>query len=280
MFGLTANVPVGGLAGWRYLQRTETTQLELISKSPRVSRDLEYFDANIAKATTAEALVEDPTLLRVALTAFGLEDQQQNKAFLLKVLEEGTIAEDAFANRLSDKRFHDFAEAFSYGNVFGPPLVADFFKEDIRADFLRQSFEIAVGEQDENLRLALNFVRNIQEIAQDPAVEQAGWFGVMGQAPIRQVVEKAFGLPAQTVGLDLDRQRELFEAKSSSVLGQSDAGVFLDPEKVDEVVRRFLLRSQIESGDLGYSSGATALSILQASGLGGGASFGLVQSFF
>jgi hypothetical protein len=264
MFGVTVSLPTSGLAGWRFLQRTEAIQQELVSNSPRVTRELEHFDANIAKATTAEALVEDPVLLRVALTAFGLEDQMANKAFLLKVLEEGTEQDDAFANKLADTRFQKFAKAFGYGNIAGPPVKISTFQEGIKEDYLRQSYQIAVGEQDNDLRLALNFVSSIKEIAEESDSDNTGWLDVMGQISLRTVVEKAFGLPSETVALDLDRQSEIFEQKASAILGQADASVFQDPEKVDEVVRRFLLRAQIDAGPIGYSPAATALSILQS----------------
>ncbi len=265
--------------GWSFLQRTQSMQQDLISQSPRVVRELAHFDEKIGQAKTAEALIQDPVLLNVALTAFGLEDQLPNKAFLLKVLEEGTESGEAFANRLADKRFYDFAEAFGYGNIAGQRVGFGPWQEDIKAAYLRQSFEIAVGDQDQDLRLALNFVRSIEEIAKSPTAETTGWFDIMGQAPLRQVVEKAFGLPKEFVGLDLDRQHEVFSEKSIALLGQGDPSVFQDPDKVEAVVRRFLLLKQIESGDLGYSPGATALSVLQASGLGTGASAGLVRSF-
>ncbi len=264
MFGLTVSVPTGGVAGWRFLQRTETVQQETISNSPRVARELAHFDANIEKATTAEALVDDPVLLRVALTAFGLEDQFANKAFLRKVLEEGTDNDDAFANRLADGRFRKLAKAFGYGNVAGPRVKIGALQDEVREGYVRQTFEIAVGEQDNDLRLALNFARSIEEIADGESTTRTKWLEIMGQAAMREVMEKAFGLPTEIVALDLDRQAEIFEKKAKEILGDSDPSVFKDPEKVDEVVRRFLLRAQIENGPTGYSSAATALSILQS----------------
>ena len=80
-------VPTGGLAGWRFLQRTYDTQFEAFSKSVSLQRDTDYFKENIAEATTAEALVSDRRLLTVALGAFGLQVRRDLK----QVREEGLM---------------------------------------------------------------------------------------------------------------------------------------------------------------------------------------------
>ena len=73
----TPVVPLGGLSGWALLSRTSERQTDLFNKSPQIVRDTEYFEQNIAKITTAEGLVSDRRLLRVALGAFGLQERYQ-----------------------------------------------------------------------------------------------------------------------------------------------------------------------------------------------------------
>ena len=97
-------VPTGGLAGWRFLQRTYDTQFEAFNQSVSLQRDTDYFRENIGQVTTAEALVSDRRLLSVALGAFGLQDDVDNRYFIRKVLEEGSVNEDALAVRFADRR--------------------------------------------------------------------------------------------------------------------------------------------------------------------------------
>ena len=52
-------VPISGIAGYLFMQRTQATQQEVFNKSPQIARDVAYFKDNIANATTAEALVSD-----------------------------------------------------------------------------------------------------------------------------------------------------------------------------------------------------------------------------
>ena len=79
-----------GLVAWRFLQRTYNLQFENFQQSAQLQRDTDYFLENISKVKTAEDLVSDRQLLSVALGAFGLQDDLDNKYFLKRVLGDGT----------------------------------------------------------------------------------------------------------------------------------------------------------------------------------------------
>ena len=108
-------VGLGGLAGWRVLQRMESRQVEATAKDPVVQRAAAYFKGNLSTTTTADDLVGDYKMLQVALGAFGLDTDIANKAFIRKVLESDLGDRSSLANRLGDKRYLRFAEAF--GNI-------------------------------------------------------------------------------------------------------------------------------------------------------------------
>ncbi|MCI4662247.1 MAG: DUF1217 domain-containing protein [Neomegalonema sp.] len=110
----TAIVPQSGLTGYRLLQQLESGEKTRLAQDAAFKRDLEYFKENIASVESAADLVADRRLLNVALTAFGLESEINNRAFIRKVLDEGIESSDAFANKLSDKRWYKLAEAFNF----------------------------------------------------------------------------------------------------------------------------------------------------------------------
>ena len=89
-------VPLGGIAGWQFLQRTQTQQREALAASPLIKRETQHFLKEIGSITSAQDLVADRTLLKVALGAFGLESDLNNRFFVQKILEDGTAAQDAF----------------------------------------------------------------------------------------------------------------------------------------------------------------------------------------
>jgi len=268
MIGFQPIVPQTGYVGWRFLDRTAETQRVAFEKSPELLRDLEYFKENISKATTAEDLVNDRRLLKVALGAFGLEDDLDKRAYVLKALVEGTDADDSFANRMVDKRYQELSKAFGYGNLFGARVARSDFAKSIIDPYKVQKFEVAVGESDESMRLAMVFVREIGEFSNSDSADDSAWFKVMGNPPLRKIFETAFGLPNSFGLLDVDKQRDVFRDKARKMFGDSSLAVFRESENVDKMLRTFFVRKQIsESSDTGVP-GTTALTLLQNSAAG------------
>ena len=62
-------IPAGGYAGWTFLNRTREVQQSAFEASPQISRDVAAFEERIGSITSAEELVGDRQLLRVALGA-------------------------------------------------------------------------------------------------------------------------------------------------------------------------------------------------------------------
>lgn len=256
-------VPASGNLGWIFLNRTREAQQDAFDNSAQVQRDTDYFRENISEIRSAEELVSDRRLLSVALSAFGLSDDIDNKFFVKKVLEDGTLAEDAFANRLTDKRYFNMAESFSF-DVSPPNTVLSSFADDIINKYKAREFEVAVGNTDEDLRLALGFERELTEIADRDLSETSTWLSVMGSPPLRRVFETALGLPTQFAAIDIDRQVEVFQEKSQRTFGTSNPSDFVDPELQDDLVRNFLFRAELDAAASATTRGSVALSLLQS----------------
>jgi hypothetical protein len=260
---MVAVVPIGGYAGWRFLSATVNEQVARMAESPVQARDRAYFRETIGKITSAADLVSDFRLLRVALGAFGLENDLPNRAFIQKVLADGTIDEGALSNRLADKRYRQFSEAFGFGSPLPPRTQLPGFADRILARFDRLEFERAVGESDGDMRLALTAARELPELAQRNLSDTTAWLSVLGNPPLRRVFETAFGLPVSIGTLDLDRQVAAFKDASERVLGHSDISRFLQPEATEDLVKSFTLRAQLAAGPSGTTPGAIALTLLR-----------------
>ena len=269
-------IPLGGIAGLRFLERTGDVQREAHARSPEIQRDIAYFAENIGNVKTAEDLISDRRLARVALGAFGLGDDVDKRAFVKKILEGGTTDESALANRLTDQRYRDITDAFRFDRESGPRTGLSSLRDDIISKYLDQSFEISVGEQDSSLRLALDFKRRINEVA------ERGWFAILGDRPAREVFQTALGLPSETGSLDIDKQKELFEERAEKLLGSEGLAALNDPAVLDKVVSRYLVLDDALRGPNVNTPGFTALTLLSsaASGFGPSASFSLFQSSF
>lgn len=275
-------LPSTGFVGYKLLLATEATQREVFEKQPEIRRDVEYFKEKIGDVKTAEELVSDRRLLKVALGAFGMDDEIDKKAFLRRILEEGTENDDAFAKKFVDPRYTKIADAFGFGNIIGARTNFTGFATEITEAYAERQFEIAVGEQNETLRLALNFRREIATYANAKDPESTAWFSAMGDVPVRTVLEGALGLPSATGTLDIDLQHKAFREASSNTFGSKSMDVFKDTEQVENAIRRFIARRSIDEGPSASTPGATALTLLSnaAQGFGSGASQNLLLSSF
>lgn len=253
-------LPLGGYAGWRFLSRTLPQQQATFAGSAPVQRATDYFKANIARATTPEALVKDRRLLEVALGAFGLKDDLDSRAFIQRVLADGTLKPDALASRLSDKRYAALALEFGYGDL-GARVGLDGFADRIVARYQAQAFQEAVGAQDADMRLALNLPTGLAEVAKATTNPRAQWFSVMGNPPLRAVFEAALGLPKSFGALSIDQQLGQFQARAEATFGTSRVDGFADPARQEKLVRLFLLRSDAQAS--GASPAAMALQLLR-----------------
>ena len=256
-------IPQTGYSGWKFLNRTLVQQKQAFDKAPDFKRDIDYFKANIGKIDSAEQLVSDHRLLTVALGAFGLEADIKAKAFIKKVLADGTLKTTALATRLSDKRYLEMSKTFGFGDFAVPSTKISDFGEKITTLYKERQFEVAIGNQDGNLRLAMSLPRDLGAIAKKSSSEATKWFTIMGNLPLRQVFQTAFNLPSSFASIDLDKQLETLQAKAESTFGSSDVSQFTDPEKIDKLVKLFLLRSDLATATAQTSRGSTVLGMLQ-----------------
>jgi hypothetical protein len=255
-------LPIGGYAGYAFLKRTMANQTAAFVSQASVKRDETYYREKIGSISTAEQLVADSRLLRVSLAAFGLEDDLPNKFFIKKVLEEGTLKPDALANKLTDKRYAKMATAFGFA-LSTPSTKLSTFADKILSAYETKQFAVAVGTQNEDMRLALNAEQELPALAASNASENSKWYTVLGNTPLRNVFEKAFGLPPSFGAIDIDKQVETMKKRSESTFGSASLDQFSDSTKIEKLIRQFLVRSEFEASASGLSRGQIALTLLQ-----------------
>lgn len=165
---------------------------------------------------------------------------------------------------MGSKEYLAFSKAFGFGDFSIPNTQLSDFPDQIIAAYKARAFESAVGQQNDDMRLALNAERELQALAQKSSSDETKWFTVMGSAPLRSVFEKALGLPSGFGALDLDQQLSMFRDKASRAFGDSRIDQFTDPEAIEKLVRTFLIRSEVSAGISFSSPAAMALQLLQS----------------
>lgn len=253
---------LGGFAGWGFLKRTMATQQSAQQATPAVKRDEAYFRERIAKIDTADQLVADKRLLRIALTAFGLEGDAGSGAFIKKVLADGTLKDGTLSSKLANKQYEKLSAAFGFGDFTVPRNKLSDFSDKILAQVRARQFETAVGAENNTYRLALNAEREIPAIAKQTMSENGKWFTILGNPPIREVIQTALGLPRSFASIDLDQQVKVLKLRAEAAFGSDSVGQFTDPKRMEALTRRFLLRADAQ--DLTTTSpAAMALQLLQ-----------------
>ncbi|WP_306456135.1 DUF1217 domain-containing protein [Octadecabacter ascidiaceicola] len=227
-----------------------------------MTRLTDTFRERIGGVRTAEDLVQDRELLEVALGAFGLDDDINNTFFIKKVLEEGSIETGALANRLSDSRYADFSKAFGFGDFDIPRTALSFFADEIVDRYEAEQFGQAVGEKDNDMRLALNLGRALDDVVDGNSSNNGRWYAMMGNAPLRGMFETALGFPSSFATLDIDKQLEQFQARAKATFGSDEMSDLASSKNQEKMIRLFMLRSEI-SASSATSGASIALSLLQ-----------------
>jgi hypothetical protein len=197
---------------------------------PVVAREAEYYLAHIQEAKSIEDLLGDHRLFAFAMKAFGLEDMTYAKAFMRKVLAEGVDSNDAFARKLADTRYRDFAETFNFQRYGETATVFDRTRQGTVDRYVRQVMEEDAGSQNEGVRLALYFQRK--------AATLTSAYGILADAALLKVAQTALGLPAAMSNMDIERQAELIAARL-------DVADLKDPGKLGKFLTGFAARWDI-----------------------------------
>ncbi|MEM7637641.1 MAG: DUF1217 domain-containing protein [Pseudomonadota bacterium] len=271
-------LPLSGFAGWNFLQETYDKQLETYSASPQIQRDIDYFKEKFAQPISVEDFVTDPRLRRISLTAFGLNGEEWKTGYIRNILEQVQEPDSTFLQRLNNPQYTSFAEALEPANGQINLITSEI--DTIAARYAAESFELAVGQQDDTMRLSLNYQDGIGELVTEGSTDEAVLFKLLGSTPIRTVLETALGIPADISQLDVDRQAEFLDDRLKSQFGINSVQDLKSPEVVEQVLQRYQILAGINQNLSATSSASTALVLLgnAAAGFGSIASQNLFLS--
>ena len=214
-------IPLSGLGGWAFLQSTYDSQLETYSNSAQIKNDIDYFTEKLSQPIAVEDFVTDGRLRRIALTSFGLAEESWKTGYVRNVLEEVQDPESTFLARLNNQAYTDFANALRPTSD-GMINLASGQVERLTAQYASESFEEAVGQQDNAMRLSLNYQTEIADLVDSNSTDQTNLYRMLGSVPVRTVMETALGLPSEFASLDIDRQAEVRDERLNLAVVRRD----------------------------------------------------------
>lgn len=266
----------GSLSGWAFLQATQERQQTTFESSPDIERNVDRMREKLSEPFSLDDLMGDRQLLSSVLQSFGLESELDKGAFVRRIISDGPDDPQGFARRLNNSDFIELADVFQ-ADSDGLIRLTETTVNGMIDDYQDRAFQTAVGDIEPDLRLALNFEKEIGGLAADSASDRSFWFKVIGSAPIMEVVSSAFILPDGFANLDVDKQAEYLDRRAEQKLGSDYREVLATSDGAEQMIRDFLLQRQIENGPTALTPGASALTLL-GGGLGTQSLFSLVLS--
>lgn len=271
-------IPVSGIGGWRFLQATYDRQLASHSENPQVRADRNYLIGKLSEPITTEDFLNDRRLLRIAMTAFDLGGEEWKRGFISKALTEAADPTSTWLARLNNSKYTAFASMFA--SATGEIKLSEAKVQELAAAYNTAAFELSVGEVDESMRLALNFQSELPKLIGTGTNETAMLYRILGDVPVRTVLEKATGLPESMRKLPIEKQAEMLKAAMQRTFGIDKVSDLTAADKMDKAVQRYHAVQSVQSANYGTSGAANALVLLggSGSGLGPQASLNLLLS--
>jgi hypothetical protein len=174
-------------ANFQLIARDIDRSLLSVSKQPTVARESEYFRANIGNVKTVEEFVGDSRLFNYAMKAHGLSDMAYAKAFMIKALNEGVSEPDAFANKLTDKRYAEFVKVFNFAARGGEAV--DFMpaRDNTASKYQIAAFNNGVDPLNATLQAQVKYFK--ENVVKITSVDQ-----FMASTDVYGIAMKAYGL--------------------------------------------------------------------------------------
>jgi hypothetical protein len=221
------------ITAYRTISQNYDRTVELTKSSPMVKRETDYYRETIGNITSVDDFLNDTRVFNYAMKAFGLDDFMYAKGFMRKALEGGIDADDSFANKLTDPRFKEFVTTFNFER-YGATTTKFTRTQDGTIDrYVRMQLETNAGQDNDAVRLALNFQRKAPDITTA--------YGILADRAMLEVVKTALQLPDTFSAYDIDKQAEVIASKL-------DIADFKDPEKLNDFIERFALMWDVSTG--------------------------------
>jgi hypothetical protein len=249
------------LATYGLIVRDLPRSLETTAAKPQVAREAAHYLERIGNVKSVDDFLADDRVYAFAMKAFGLGDMTYAKAFMRKVLTEGTDKPDSFANSLSDRRYREFAETFNFARYGETATVFDRTRQGTVDRYVRQTLEEDAGVQNEGVRLALYFERKAS------GIQSA--YAILADPALLKVVQTTLGLSPANSAADIDRQAEMISARL-------DIEDLKDPDKLAKFLTRFA--TLWELGNAAAAPTAPASAVLFAQPLEAGIGADLLAS--
>ncbi len=233
-------------------EQNQTKAIATTAQQPQVARDMAAFAAAVAGAKSPAALLQNPTVMKVLLTANGLGDQVAYTALASKALLSNVNDPKSLANQLTNTRWKTVAQTYDFANkglsILQNPKVISTLANAYAEVTWRKSLDAATP----GLSNALSFRQSAGTIT---SVDQ-----ILGDPTLRTVITTTLGIPQQIAFQSLPAQEK-------AVTSQVDIAKFKDPKFVESFTQRYLIAAGAAASATANANPDLTTLAVQAQGL-------------
>lgn len=189
-----------------------------------VSRETQYYLSNIGNVKSVDGLLNNDKLYTYVMKAYGLSDMTNAKGLIRKVLEGGVASSTSLANTLHDPRYKALATAFNFAANGAATTSATAAQQGTVSNFVEQTLETNVGQQNQGAQMALYFQRMA------PNITSA--YNILGDTTLLKVVQTALGLP-------VSMSQENIDVQAKMITNQLKISDLQNPAKLQKFIERY-----------------------------------------
>ena len=184
---------------YQLITKDISKSIDRIEQQPVVDRDTKYYLDNITKVKSIDDFVNNDRLFKYAMKAFGLEDMDYAKAFMVKALKEGVSDSSSFANKLTDKRYAEFVSAFNFAANGADATIYNKAQQLVTKNYAAQAEIAGVDPNSDYVKGETTYY--LANITKVKSIDD-----LMGNSRLYTYALAAFGLDSATEDKDLIKQ--------------------------------------------------------------------------
>jgi hypothetical protein len=190
-----------GLVTYLALERGDPSRaIGKFRSSAAVAREVEAFRNEIGRLKAPEDLYRNRRLMRVVLSAYGLDSEINALGRIKAVLNSDIADPGALANRLKDRRYREIAGDLRIARTGLATLQKPDMIARLTDRYVAAEYEKSLGQQNPALREARYFAQNVGKAR--------SIYEILGDPVLRKVLTETLGLPPQIALQPIESQAE------------------------------------------------------------------------
>jgi hypothetical protein len=245
LYGSGRGSPQNPVVALQSAEQNQTQGIKVTGAQPDVRMAIKQFTQAVNAAKSVTQLLANPAVMKVLLTANGMQDRLSYTALARKALMSDLTDPNSLANKLTDTRWKAMAKSLNFPanglkSIQSPAVIAE-----ITAAYTKATWEAGEDAIAPGLSKALDFKARAATMT---SVDQ-----ILGDPSIRSVVTTALGIPLQiafqTIG-----------AQEKAISTRLDVRKLQDPKFVETFAQRYLIANS-GSASAHSTSDVTTLSV-------------------